>query len=94
MVAIIAWIDLHAQALTSMGSFGAMIAALGSWFCTVWGDRRAAARSQKNADAIAGTHSDVQEIRISINSRMDQLIEQKGIASKSEGVAEERAREK
>jgi hypothetical protein len=33
----------------------------------------------------------IREVHVSINSRMDQLLEQKGLASRAEGAAEERA---
>jgi len=33
----------------------------------------------------------IREVHVSINSRMDQLLEQKGLAAKAEGAAEERA---
>jgi len=33
----------------------------------------------------------IKDLHISVNSRMDQLLEQKGLASKAEGKAEQRA---
>jgi hypothetical protein len=52
MMAVIAWFDLHSPAMTAIAALGAMVSSIGSWICTVWGDRRAAKRSKNNADKI------------------------------------------
>jgi membrane protein DedA with SNARE-associated domain len=57
MMTVIAWLDLHSPAMTAISALGAMVAAIGSWICTVWGDRRAAKRSKSNADKIDEIHT-------------------------------------
>ncbi len=56
-MAIIAWLDLHAPAMTAISALGAMVSAIGGWVCTVWSDRRAATRSKSNADKIDEIHT-------------------------------------
>jgi membrane protein DedA with SNARE-associated domain len=54
---VIAWLDMHFQAMTAIAALGAMVSAIGGWVCTVWGDRRAARRSKTNADKIDEIHT-------------------------------------
>jgi hypothetical protein len=49
---LLAWLDLHAYAVMAVSSFGGFIAAMGSWICTVWSDRRTQLRFDKQENDI------------------------------------------
>jgi len=52
MTLIIAWLDVHAYAVMALSSFGGFVAAMGSWVCTVWSDRRTQIRFDEMEDEI------------------------------------------
>ena len=79
----IEWLDIHAEAVKSIGILGTLVTSAGAWICTVWADRKAKNRAIAS-DAKTNTY------HLEVNSRMQEFLKAAGLVGRAEGIAQER----
>lgn len=84
MIGVLNMLLEYSPIITALGTLGAAIASLGAWLCTIATARKLKAEHEQTRQEVGTIHTE-------INSRMDELLVQKGLASEAAGRAQERS---
>ena len=71
------WIDTAIRALTTLAAIGAAFASVAAWLTSL-----------RNSDSIQRSKDAIQEVHISLNSRLTELLTQIRASAHAEGKAE------